>query len=180
MKLKDDRRIGMHIEGLDEVDNQILNLIREDARMSFSDIGKAVGVSRVSVKTRMQAMEEKGIIGGYKTVICPQNVPNMIHFTLDLETAPESYAKLMDEVGSSKLIRQLYCTTGECRMHAVGLAPNQAELNRFANYLYNSLGGVRRLTCQTILAVKKDLDGGVGYERYQKDEYLEGRRAEKG
>ena len=39
MKLKDDRRIGMHIEGLDEVDNQILNLIRGDARMSFSDIG---------------------------------------------------------------------------------------------------------------------------------------------
>jgi DNA-binding Lrp family transcriptional regulator len=165
----------MHIEGLDAVDNQILALLKEDARMSFSDIGKAVGVSRVSVKARMQAMEEKGIIGGYKTVVCPQNIPNMIHFTLDLETAPESYTKLMDEVGSSKLIRQLYVTTGDCRMHAVGLAPNQAELNRFANYLFNSLGGVRRMSCQTILAVKKDLDGGVAYERHQEHEHMESR-----
>ncbi len=163
----------MHIAGLDEIDNRILALIRDDARMSFSDIAKVVGVSRVSVKTRMKAMEEKGIIGGYKTVICQQQVPNTIHFTLDLETAPESYTKLMDEVGSSKLIRQVYCTTGDCRLHAVGFAPNQAELNRFANYLYNSLGGVRRLSCQTILSVRKDLDGGVEYEQCQKYEHME-------
>lgn len=167
----------MHIEGLDEIDNQILALIKDNARMSFSDIAKVVGVSRVSVKARMKAMEEQGIIGGYKTVICPQSVPNTIHFTLDLETAPESYAKLMDEVGGSKLIRRLYCTTGDCRLHAVGFAPNQAELNRFANYLYNSLGGVRRLSCQTILSVRKDLDGGVEYEQYQEHEHLEKRGA---
>ena len=47
----------LYIEGLDVLDNQILNVIKNNARMSYSDIGEKVGVSRVSVKKRMEAME---------------------------------------------------------------------------------------------------------------------------
>ena len=51
----------MYIEGLDEVDNQILTILSENARMSFSEIGGQVGLSRVAVKSRMKALEDKGI-----------------------------------------------------------------------------------------------------------------------
>jgi len=59
----------MHIEGLDETDNRILDVIEKNARLTYKEIGDRVGISRVSVKARMQAMEEKGIIRGYETVI---------------------------------------------------------------------------------------------------------------
>ena len=54
---------------MDETDRKILDILRENARMSFSEIGSAVGISRVSVKKRMTAMEEAGIIRGYRAVI---------------------------------------------------------------------------------------------------------------
>ena len=54
---------------MDQIDQKILELIRENARMSYSDIGKAVGISRVSAKKRMDSMEKAGVIGGYHTVI---------------------------------------------------------------------------------------------------------------
>ena len=56
-------------ETMDETDRKILDILRENARMSFSEIGSAVGISRVSVKKRMTAMEEAGIIRGYRAVI---------------------------------------------------------------------------------------------------------------
>ena len=52
----------MQIEGLDEIDNRILSVIRDNARLSYKDIGEQVGISRVSVKTRMDTMQEKGIM----------------------------------------------------------------------------------------------------------------------
>ena len=59
----------MNIDGLDKMDNAILEAIKDNARMSYSDIGDIVGLSRVAVKKRMEAMEKKGIIKGYVTVI---------------------------------------------------------------------------------------------------------------
>ena len=43
----------MEITGLDQTDNQIIELLRDDARLSYSEIGKIVGLSRVTVKRRM-------------------------------------------------------------------------------------------------------------------------------
>ena len=39
--------------------------MKDNARLNYSDIGTMVGLSRVAVKNRMDAMEKKGIIGGY-------------------------------------------------------------------------------------------------------------------
>lgn len=56
----------MYIEGLDKLDNKIIEVVKENARLTYSEIGEKVGVSRISVKKRMEALEEKGIIQGYK------------------------------------------------------------------------------------------------------------------
>ena len=40
----------MTSEGLDKVDKQILKILEKDARLSYSEIGDKVGLSRVSVK----------------------------------------------------------------------------------------------------------------------------------
>ena len=50
----------MHIEGIDEIDKKILDIIKDNARLTYSEIGELAGISRVSVKTRMKIMQEKG------------------------------------------------------------------------------------------------------------------------
>ena len=163
----------MYIDGLDEKDNLILEQIRNNARMSFSDIAEKVGLSRVAIRSRMQMLEERGVIQGYYTKIRPESVPDSIPFILDVETSPEGYKDMLDELAMNRMIRQVYTVTGDCRIHAVGLSPNRKELSRFANSLYNDVKGVRKLSCNTILSTVKDMDGGVEYVRYQKHEHLE-------
>ena len=53
----------MYLKGLDELDRKIVALLTENARMSYSDIGEAVGVSRVAVRARIDALEKRWVYG---------------------------------------------------------------------------------------------------------------------
>ena len=46
------------LQGLDALDQKIVSLLIENARMSYSDIAQRVGISRVAVKMRVQALEK--------------------------------------------------------------------------------------------------------------------------
>ena len=72
----------MEISGLDEVDNRIVALLSENARLSYSEIGQAVGKSRVAVKTRIEQLEKQGIIRGYHAEIDAAAVPGGTQFKL--------------------------------------------------------------------------------------------------
>ena len=50
----------MYLDNLDELDQKIIQLLIENARISYSDIGEETGISRVAVKARIRAMEKKG------------------------------------------------------------------------------------------------------------------------
>ena len=163
----------MNNEGLDALDKKILDVIKENARLSYSDIGTRVGISRVAVKNRMDILEKNGIIKGYYTAIEANNMPTGVNFTLDVEVASESVSYVLEVLCNDPYIRQVYSTTGNCRFHCRGYAPNNTTLSSHVRYLYNHTKGIRRLECQIIMATYMDLDGGVEYEKYQESEHLE-------
>ena len=80
---------------MDQIDQKILELIRENARMSYSDIGKAAGISRISAKKRMDSMEKAGVIGGYHTVIDEEKTRGGLRYIIDIEAIPEEYAAVV-------------------------------------------------------------------------------------
>jgi DNA-binding Lrp family transcriptional regulator len=56
---------------VDQADEQIVALLREDARRSFQDIGRHVHLSAPAVKRRVDRLEEAGVIRGYTAVVDP-------------------------------------------------------------------------------------------------------------
>lgn len=163
----------MRVEGLDKLDNQILKIIKEDARLGYTEIGKKVGLSRVSVKARMDNMEKSGIIRGYHTMIDPTAVPNGIRFFVDIEANPEYYEDVVELLTYDHRIRQIYSTTGACKIHAEGLAPTQEDVGYFARNLFRKRKGIKRLEWDIIAFVLKDVDRGVNYVRYHEPKHLE-------
>ena len=163
----------MNGEGLDALDKKILNVIKDNARLSYSDIGEQVGLSRVAVKNRMDVLEKNGIIRGYQTVINNSNMPTGVHFMIDLEVNSESVSYVLEVLCNDPYIRLVYSTTGNCRFHCQGYAPNNVTLDSHVRYLYNHTAGIRRMECHIIMATYMDVDGGVEYVRYQESEHLE-------
>ncbi len=54
---------------MEKIDRQILRLLADDGRMSYTDLGKATGLSTSAVHQRVKRLEERGLILGYGATI---------------------------------------------------------------------------------------------------------------
>ena len=57
---------------MDATDRRIVALLRENARRSFSDIGKHVHLSAPAVKRRLDRLEREGVVLGYTAIVDPK------------------------------------------------------------------------------------------------------------
>ncbi len=56
---------------MDDIDRQIVALLREDARRSFQSIGLRVSLSAPAVKRRVDRLEAEGVLRGYAARVDP-------------------------------------------------------------------------------------------------------------
>ena len=54
---------------MEDIDRQILELLAADGRMSFTDLGKATGLSTSAVHQRVKRLETRGLIRSYAAVL---------------------------------------------------------------------------------------------------------------
>jgi Lrp/AsnC family leucine-responsive transcriptional regulator len=57
------------VSRVEEIDRQIVDLLARDGRMSFTDLGKATGLSTSAVHQRVRRLEQRGVIRGYAAVV---------------------------------------------------------------------------------------------------------------
>lgn len=50
---------------LDEIDRKLLHMLRLDARKTVSVLAELAGISRITARRRLDALEQGGIIAGY-------------------------------------------------------------------------------------------------------------------
>jgi Lrp/AsnC family leucine-responsive transcriptional regulator len=54
---------------MEDLDRRIVGLLSNDGRMSFTDLGKATGLSTSAVHQRVRRLEDRGVIQGYRAVV---------------------------------------------------------------------------------------------------------------
>jgi Lrp/AsnC family leucine-responsive transcriptional regulator len=59
---------------LDDIDRQLLGHLLADARASYADLARAVGLSAPSVHDRVRRLERSGALRGYQAVVDPAAV----------------------------------------------------------------------------------------------------------
>ena len=149
----------MYLNGLDELDQKIIQLLVKNARMSYSDIGEKIGISRVAVKARIQALENKGIIEEYTTIINPQKISGAVSCYFEIETKPDSFKEVTDILNKNSIVTQIYRVTGRDKLHVHAVASSNEEMERFLHDVIDTLPGVLSCSCNTILSRVKDIKG---------------------
>jgi Lrp/AsnC family transcriptional regulator, leucine-responsive regulatory protein len=54
---------------MDRIDGAILDALARNARVSFSDLGRQVGLSANAAAARVRRLEDDGVIVGYTTIV---------------------------------------------------------------------------------------------------------------
>lgn len=149
----------MFLDGLDELDRKIVALLIQNARMSYSEIGQQVGISRVAVKMRMQALEKKGIIEEYTTIINPQKLSGAVSCYFEIETAPDRLAEVAEILRRNDTVTQIYRVTGRSKLHVHAVAASGEEMEKLVCETIDKLPGVISCSCNIIFSRIKDIKG---------------------
>lgn len=149
----------MYLDGLDELDQKIVQLLVENARISYSDIGEKIGISRVAVKARIQALEEKGVIEEYTTIINPQKISGAVSCYFEIETKTDYLVQVTELLFKNDIVTQIYRVTGKDKLHVHAVASSSDEMEYFLHNVIDLLPGVISCSCNVILSRIKDIKG---------------------
>ena len=149
----------MFLDGMDEVDQKIVQLLIKNARMSYSDIEQQVGISRVAVKSRIKALEEKGVIEEYTAIINPQKISGAVSCYFEIELSPEHFEAAVNILRENPIITQIYRVTGRCRLHVHAVASSNEEMDNLLARVIDPLPGLLSCSCNIILSRIKDIKG---------------------
>ena len=92
---------------MDELDHQLINLLRGNARLSVADLAHKLKVSRGTVTNRLRKLEDTQTVVGYTVRLRPEAEPNRIRAWTSIEVEGNRMrgviASLLGEPGVASL-----------------------------------------------------------------------------
>ena len=140
---------------LDEVDLRILRELVKDGRLSYREVARRVGVSVGTAQSRIQRMEEEGVIRGYAAIIDYEK----LGYTLTVITeVTVSKGKLLDTEKAIAMLPStcaVYDVTGETDAMIVAKFKSREELSNFTKGLLK-MPYVERTNTHVVLTTHKE------------------------
>lgn len=138
---------------INQQDEKLLALLGRDARASVSDLARALGVSRSTVQSRMQRLEQTGVIKGYSVEYGDDYLSNLVSAHVSIKVKQKLTTKTNVELKRMEAIKALHAISGEYDLIAVVQAQNLERLSHLLDNIGN-LDGVERTSSSVILESK--------------------------
>ncbi|TYS23575.1 chromate efflux transcriptional regulator ChrS [Bacillus subtilis] len=136
---------------LDEIDKQILTILHEEGRISYTDLGKRVDLSRVAVQTRINQLIEAGVIEKFTAVINPAKIGIHVSVFFNVEVEPQFLEEVALKLEEEPAVTSLYHMTGPSKLHMHGIFANDQEMEEFLTKRLYPLRGVVSVDCQMLI-----------------------------
>ena len=82
---------------MDELDREILNVLRRDSRTPYTEIADRVGTSEGTVRNRVERLTEEGVIERFTVATRTGNIKAMIEIGVDVAVDTTEVSKRMAE-----------------------------------------------------------------------------------
>jgi Lrp/AsnC family transcriptional regulator, leucine-responsive regulatory protein len=144
---------------LDDTDKKILQLLTENGRMSYVDIGKELGLSRVSIRERVNQLMENGVIEKFSVVINSEKIGKGVSAFFEVDCEPASLVAVAEALANNPQVASCYQMTGPSTLHMHVLVEDFSKLESFINEELYSLDGITRVESHILLRRFKSRTG---------------------
>jgi len=140
---------------LDTTDLKIMKALQEDARQTYTEIGKRLEIAHSTVYDRIKRMEQYGIIKGYTTLIDAEKTGTKnITSIMTVYTDPKESEKVAEKLCEAPQVIEVYTSLSEeLQIIAKVVAESQESLHAFIANSVAPLPGVLRI--RTSMVTKK-------------------------
>ncbi|UWR56686.1 Lrp/AsnC family transcriptional regulator [Phaeobacter inhibens] len=141
----------------DETDQNLLTLLRENARRPVADLARRLGLARTTVQARIERLESSGVISGYTLRTSAQARPPLqatVLISIEPRSGPEVLARLRGLPG----VEVVHTTSGRFDLLAQVVAQTTTELDETIDRI-GEARGVRSSESLIHLATKLNRTG---------------------
>ncbi|WP_086826745.1 Lrp/AsnC family transcriptional regulator [Allokutzneria sp. NRRL B-24872] len=117
---------------LDAVDWRILAELQEDARVSYAELGRRVGLGATAATERVRRLVDSGVIKGFRAEVDLERVGYGVLAVVRLRYPSGNYRKLHAELERATEILQCHHVTGEDCFVLFVAARDMRHLERLA------------------------------------------------
>ena len=140
--------------GLDDLDREVIRLLREDGRRSYTDIAKRVGVTKATVANRVERLLETGVL----LIVAHVNWPVVgfpVYVTISIKASRGRVVEVGSRLAALTNVDYVGYTTGDFDLAVEAFLPDTASLLRFLNNDIAAIPGVESTETWHILHIEK-------------------------
>lgn len=152
--------MDLNINGLDDLDLQILDILIKDSRTPFLEIARKCHVSGGTIHVRMNKMEEMGIIKGAKLIIDNSKLGYDVCCFIGIYLDNASYfSSVLSELEKIKEVVELHYTTGEYSIFVKVICRSITNLHELLMNKIQPIEGIQRT--DTFISLSQYIDRNI-------------------
>ena len=141
---------------LDKTDTKILKHLLVDARQSSRQLAHKLGISTVTIISRLRKLEEKKIIQGYSARLEHEILGYDITAMIEVTTANGKMIEIENKIATNEDICAVYDITGHADILVIGKFKSRNSLSDFVKKLSATLNVENTVTHIVLNTIKED------------------------
>ncbi|NNE61663.1 MAG: Lrp/AsnC family transcriptional regulator [Woeseia sp.] len=120
---------------VDATDQQLLSLLRNNARTPVVELARQLGVSRATVQNRMRRLERDGVIRGYSVSVATDQERPVVRALMSISSENADEANVIKRLRGNPNVTAVHHTTGRWDLIAEIHADSLASFNTIVGNL---------------------------------------------
>lgn len=139
---------------IDELDQQIITLLSEDARLSNRKIAAELGFTEGTIRSRVKRLEDENYIR-FTAVTNMEHMKTPLLAQIGIHAEQDMIRQVAEEVAKFSQINAVIILLGRFDIFAIGLFEGLAEVQQVASNQILDLKGVRLVETSLVVDVAK-------------------------
>ncbi|QPC41367.1 Lrp/AsnC family transcriptional regulator [Kaustia mangrovi] len=136
-------------------DEELISLLKSNAREPVSSLARKMGVSRSTVQDRLRRLEERGIIAGYALKIGAGFEMSGLRAFVTISAEPGRAVEVAQRLGRFVQVESIHTVSGKFDMVALVRTRSAEDMDRVLDDI-GLIAGVTRTESAVILSTKLD------------------------
>ena len=140
---------------MDEIDEKILKSLLVDGRLSARKLSLKLGVSTVTILSRIKKLRKSGVIVGYSVRLNHEMMGYNLSAVIEVVAKKDCLIKIEETIARIENVCAVYDITGSADITVIAKFRNRVDLSRFVKNLA-SIDGVENTITHVVLGTTKE------------------------
>lgn len=145
----------MRKEFLDRKDLEIIEVLQEDGRASYSEIAKRIGMSEAAVYSRIKRLLSLGVIRKIQAIVDAEKLGYAVTAFIAVTVRPPKYEEVLEKLSEIPEVLEVHDVTGEHYCLIKVRARSNEDLARILDEI-GKLDGVASTETKIVLRTVKE------------------------